>query len=294
MKIIFLPRYDRSAASSRIRVFALHEAMRKYDLASSHVIIPTGGIVESVSDVDVVVNQKTDRIVRGKLTVFDYDDDLPQLINAGLPGVDLVTVDTPKRLEALPCESSEMDGWASVLPDCIDYDPVAPLPPSTFHAVAWFGNAGAGNFKSARWMFEALDQHTVTMCIAEDTPRTFNAFSPWSYDTFPRQLRLAGTALISHRGADQCKSENKMTAAITLGVPCIISTGSPACEDLARACGLPWCIVDTPEELREAVRRLSMPSERAAYLRASQGLIWDTYRAEVVARRAVQLYQEMT
>jgi hypothetical protein len=293
VKILFRPRYDESAASSRLRAYALCRAIAGFGLADAMIAQP--GKLDPDLAFDVIVNQKTDNIVQGgRLTVYDYDDELTQHLPRAFRDARFLTVDTAKRFNAL--ENIPACPALAVLPDPIDYEPAGPLADPGMTAIAWFGNAGAGNFDSVKWMFDALRGTSTrgipTVAICEKPLGGFTLSMRWDFAEFPKMLRQCGLAMISHRGADPCKSENKMTAAITLGVPVIIGSGSPACEDLAHACDVGWTVATTKHGVVHIVERLTYPGERALYLKKTQQHVWDTYRAEVVARQAVKYYQE--
>lgn len=286
MKIIWHPRYDRSAASSRLRVFALHDAMLKYGIAESSLDPRTA------AEADVAVNQKTDSITRGRaLTVFDCDDkDFAGRAFGARPG--LMTFDTHNRMSIenvfWNCAGSVVP--TEVIPDCIDYEPTAPLPACEPVAATWFGNAD--NYRSSAWMFEAIKKDMPTLFIGEREQGGFTANAHWTYSRFPEVLRAGGLALLSHRGADQAKSENKMVAAITLGVPVIVGSGSPSYEALARACGLERFVCEDAADVKACAYLLrEFGGERERYLAAAQPYIWEHYRSEVVARKAVEIYR---
>ena len=277
MRISWIPRYGEDAASSRIRVFAVHRALE--------------GLAESVlhhdpaADVLVVQKAVDERVFdlagsfRGRV-VYDFDDVMDPAVMARAHEVaDLFTTDTPGRRAGITkrCE---------IVPDCIDYGPEAPWPPSEGEGAVWFGNYP--NFESARWMAKALLEAGVPVAavsdLSPDRARLPMRLSPWSYGTFVAEIRKAAVAILSHEGSDPCKSNNKMTAAVTFGVPCIVN-GSSAYAELAKECGLSYSVVSEPGDLLDAYRRLTDPAERDRYLTASQFLVWERYRPRAVARR---------
>lgn len=266
LKIQMLPRYTEQAASSRLRVFYLAKAVNDSGLAEA--------IVGPCDSPDVVYMQKLDRaaMVPCKRTIYDYDDIWP------LDDIDvsLFTTDTErhKSLAPGPCE---------VIPDMIDYgrDPQSAANPN---GLVWFGNYP--NFASVAVLLAAAGPlgPTWTICDKDMGIPNFT----WAYREFPGMLRHCGTAFLSHSGADPGKSANKMVAAVTLGVPVIVHE-SPAYEELARAVGLDWCIVQSVAELREVWLRLQDRAEREKYLAAIQPYVWERYRPSVIARRFVEV-----
>jgi hypothetical protein len=284
VKIAWLPRYGRDAASSRIRVYAVHEAMVKW--CSSGI-----GFDESA---DVLMVQKAvdpgifilAEAFHGRV-VYDFDDLMdPSVMRRAHEVADLFTTDT---------EGRRRDTWkrCEVIPDCIDYDPSAPWPASRGEGAAWFGNYP--NFESARWMVETLIRLGVQVRLISDlAPEHVQLpveIVRWTYGDFVQELRKANVAILSHASSDPDKSNNKMTAAITFGVPCIIHD-SRAYSELAHACGLDWVDVSGPAQLIEAFWRLQDPVERQKYLVAAQSLIWDQYCARSIARRLLKVLEE--
>ena len=279
-----MPRYSRHAASTRLRVFALQEAL--------------AGACENVigydSEADVLLVQKAvDREVFTqaqefpRFVVYDFDDILdPWVMDCAQEVADLLTTDTQGRMSGLrkPC---------ALVPDPIDYQPQAPWPPSDGAGAVWFGNYP--NFESVRWMAEALlDAGIHCSAISDLSPE--RALLPielvrWDYSSFTGELRKSSVAILSHGEADPHKSNNKMTAAITFGVPCIVSN-SRAYAELARACGLEWAVVSTQRQVIEVYDRLQDRAERVAYLAAAQPYIWQNYSAQTVAGRLLATLED--
>jgi hypothetical protein len=220
-------------------------------------------------------------IVRGHdRALYDFDDLWDgDLLKEAAISVRAFTVDTPTHGELAPkC-------W-ELLPDMIDYEPTAPMEPRAPNgSLCWFGNYP--NFASVARLMDAASEFCATFTIA-DKQVCGRPNLDWDYELFPKCLRCADVALLSHAGADPGKSANKMIAAVTLGVPCIVNE-SPAYEALARAVGLDWAIVRNPAELREAWNRLQDERERKQYLDAIQPYVWGLYRPEVIARRFVEI-----
>lgn len=286
MRISFVPRYTEAAASSRLRVFALAAALSRLGLADTVTQFDTGA--------DVIVLQKSDdpRVFDAAFShprvIYDYDDVWSDAALTHAAYVARVfTTDTPGHASlSLPMRG--MRGIAcEILPDPIDYGGNMRHPAEPF-ALAWFGNYP--NYESARPLFETAQKYTYLGTIADRQVSPVAHPIAWSYHEFPASLRRFGTAFLSHRGADPGKSANKMVAAVALGVPCIVNE-SPAYEELARAVGIDWAIVRTPEELHAAYVRLQDPRERKDYLAAIQPYVLEHYHADAVARRFMQIVE---
>lgn len=270
MKISFIPRYTRHAASSRLRCYALAEAMSRHGLARVQVGY-------SIHDsCDVIVAQKLDCVPlsdvhahrNGARLVYDIDDEM--LSHAGKNTVahcaDIVTTDTELRAQGI---REWFRGPVHVIPDPIDYEDGPPKPPNpdAHDGVVWFGNWP--NFASIREIMALYARAGERIgAISDLTPDRANCpgleLIPWRLETFTTELRKWSHCALSHAGADQCKSENKMVAAIYQGVfPAYVC--GPAYEAL--------------------VAKLVGLSDAAA-----QQFIYETYRAEVIARRALEVY----
>lgn len=285
LSVNFIPAYDRSAASSRLRVYAIAEALDRLELAETSI-----GLCERTMQSDIIVLQKVgvsalfSRLTGHPGVIYDYDDPLGNSVFSEVAAVArLFTSDTSAH--ALLCGRR-----CELLPDPIDYASEAPMPQAEPSGLAWFGNHD--NFQGCQPLFESASGYASLGTISRIPVSDSAMHIPWSYDSFPTALRSRGTAFLSHCGLDQGKSANRMVAAVALGVPCIVNE-SPAYETLARDVGLGWCIVSTPEELKAAYERLQFPEERSAYLKAIQPYVWEHYHVDSVARRFMEIVRSI-
>ncbi len=309
----FVPKYGREAASSRIRVFMLAEEISRQQLADVSVVEPGGNPLGLIRP-DVIVVQKRDMTglsQTNSLTtlVFDYDDDLPQLLPPAARICKGITVDTTARLaKAFPIdirlegslnspENQRLLDWVKsyprgfVLPDCIDYAPEKPLPAVDHPAVlCWFGNHGNYNCQG---IADAWGKGYVVISDRPQEGRGSIGFEQWLYDSFPTVLRNCGIAMLSHFGQDQAKSNNKLIAAVTFGVPVIVGAGSPSYEELLRECDLGQFICRVPQDVRDCMRELATQAGRQAYLDKIQPLVWERYHVSAIARQAMKIYREV-
>lgn len=276
MRISMIPRYDRNAASSRLRVFAIGKQLERM----GHTIAIGGPLAGS----DVFFFQKTDSVNRLP-AIYDFDDDWPRNIlqDAAASGAAFTTDTEYHALQVA------LANKVYIFPDPIDYEPIEPLPAADPKSLAWFGNYPC--FESVRELFEGLNVPRVVITDRNLSQYAFHL--PWRYREFPATLRTCGTAFLSHANMDPGKSNNKLTAAVTLGVPVIIGRGSPSYEALAHEAGLDWAIVSTPEELAAVWYRLQFADVRADYLKRIQPLVWERYRVEVVADRFLEIVRSV-
>ncbi len=272
MRIAFVPRYTRNAASTRLRCYAIAEAIARLGLAETAVCQPESPECESA---DVVVMQKTvDRKafqmahVLGAKHFYDADDIIDHETRRYIVKfADAVTTDTEMRAQGI---REWFHGPVHVIPDPIDYEDGPPKPPVQvpYDGIVWFGNYP--NFASIRDTMQFYQKQGYRIgAISDLTPERANMpgleLIPWSLESFPAELRKWRRCALSHRGADQAKSENKLVAAIYQGVMPAYVCG-PSYEAL--------------------VRKLVGLSDAEA-----QAYVWETYRAEVIARRAMEVYE---
>lgn len=270
MRIAFVPRYGRHAASSRLRCFAIAEAMQRHEMAEVQ-------LQTASAFTQVIVLQKVEggmvatsaKCLQNAKRVYDLDDEGVEPREAIKRHCHAVTTDTECRAARI---RSWFPGPVHVIPDPIDYEdgpPKAPNP-EAHDGVVWFGNWP--NFESIRERFEQYRSVGMRIGVISDlTAERANMpgleLIPWEYDTFPAELRKWSGVALSHDGADQCKSENKLVAAIYLGV-------------------MPQ-YVDGPAYISLMGKIRSMSIEEAQYY------VYDNYRAEVIARRALEVYESL-
>jgi len=300
LKISFIPRYGRGAASSRLRVYAIGDAMNRHAIATA---------IEGYDDqADVLVVQKAvmpevfsiAAKFRGRV-IYDVDDVIDQgVFMCACAIADTITVDTHGRAADLEnrLPRNYKAKRVAVIPDALDYEGDGPYPvatPDDRESVVWFGNYP--NFESAKWMISSIASAEITVGAISDISRERAAawglpcmsLIAWNPETFATEFRKWGVCALSHRGADPFKSVNKMAAAYHLGVPCIVS-GSDAYRQLAKESGLEWTYVTDIAALFSAWERLQDPIERKAAVERVQPIVWERYRAEAVARKALEVY----
>lgn len=192
------------------------------------------------------------------------------------------------------------------IPDGLDYrgDRDSTASPAD-GPVVWFGNAGRGNFDSARWLIDhaARQDPRGARIIARkrfflgQVNKGFPEFAPyaemctdWAQDTFIAELRKCAVCIVTHDKAEQSKSPNRLLTAVANGVPVIVAT-SPSCEALLRLAGLDWAIVQDIAGFEAALGRLADPAERQAYLDRIQPLVEARFGDAAIAQHYRQTLQ---
>jgi hypothetical protein len=304
MRIAIFPGGDEDRASSRIRAFTLAKAL----CAAGH-----DARLGDAKGAEVLLIQKraSDRTIQsasaarraGALIVYDADDlgtalwwfIAPRTLYRLLPLVDVITTDTLLHAEALRRDLGFEP--VEVVPDAVDYYPIAPvrpaLPPETPLRIIWFGDAN--NFPLFTRYAKAL--RTVPRCevivvinanAIGGLTRRFPeiSFVPWSRDTFPIILQGAAVSLLTHDGTevDRAKSNNRMITSITWGVPSVASR-TPEYERTARECGVANAIFWDESDCIAAIERLRGVAARREYLDVAQPQVWRRYSPAAVAQR---------
>lgn len=304
MRIAIFPAHGDSIASSRIRAHTLQKSLVEIGYDARIGPVPDAGVI-------VVQKRATPKMIEmverarslGVLIVFDVDDlgrellytTAPSALRRILHAADVVTTDTEGHREALLCDYGMTQ--AEVVPDAIDYYPSAPSPlpdlSSSPLRVLWFGNASniALFERHARLLERARDVEVVAvtnLAKVKNLSARFPGvqFLPWSRQTFIEVLRSCAVSLLPHDGTDldRAKSNNRMIASISWGVPAIVSR-TPDYERTAKEAGIPQALFSNDEELLGAIEELRTPSARRAYLERAQPEIWHRYSPHAVAKR---------
>lgn len=313
MRIAVFPGYDERAASSRLRAFTLQRSLaalghdaRLNDLTGAEAVVIQKRI--SPKRLDAILRTIGER---AKL-IYDVDDAGEPLWHAIAPSVlrrilmraDVVTTDTEGHREMLLRDYAAPA--VAIVPDPIDYDPVAPVRPAPASdsrmRILWFGSM---------WNIALFEKHVTALRAIEgaEIVAVTNAsaierlrgrlpdvtFIPWSRDTFVSVLRNCTISVLPHDGTanDRAKSNNRMITSITWGVPAIVSR-TPEYERTARDAGVDWAAFSDEGELVAAVSRLRDETARFAYLDGAQPEVWRRYRAEAVAQRFLEVVADAT
>jgi hypothetical protein len=285
-------------ASSRIRVYYPHVTLLE---SGVH-----GSVVGLAPDADVLVIQKSldsnvlefaRREFRGRPVVWDFDDAFyshprfPEMMELA----QLVTTDTAARADQFAARGI---GPACVVwPDCIDYDPAAPMKPvERARGVVWFGNhTNLASVECELRRLCALDEQVAVITQPQETAFLKSAgieVIPWTLAGFTASLRRFRVAVLSHRGGDaNVKSNNKLIAAVTLGVPCVV-WDSNSYSTVLHEFGLARYVVRSTEELIAAVSQLCDLRATHEYLDHAQTAIWERFNRRTVTNRFLSLVRE--
>lgn len=187
------------------------------------------------------------------------------------------------------------------LPEPIDYKATPrPVTPLGSRRLVWFGHVTRGNFESARWMVDHLTPRYGYEPVLVTTPSTLShrypsyaSFCvPWSIENIQRELAMAELCIVSHAAEEPGKSPNRFVAAMTHGVPTLVS-GSPSCSEILSAAGHGMFSVDGPLALDRAMSALSNPEKRRTYVEDVQSEIWRRHSPQAVRRAYIELFEKL-
>ncbi len=299
MHISFLPLGDKDAASTRIRVFILREA-----LCSSGIHTTIG--YDASADV-LVVQKRVDKTVfrlakrakrEGKLVVYDVDDFgdalayccSPKYLRKVMALADLVTTDTQCRLEYIRTNFNPLH--IVVLPNAVDYYAKEcvrpPLVADDKLRVLWFGGIkNFGMFEKHLSSLSAMPQVKIVVVTApsEEITKKYPhvEFIHWSLEQFTQILQGCHISCLMHDGTDidRAKSNNKMVTSIAWGVPAVVSD-TPDYLRTAKESGVEYTVFNNEKQLQQAIMNLRNNEARLAYLDTAQPRIWEKYSPDAI------------
>jgi len=305
-RIAILPAHDDSAASSRIRAYALQKALASLG-HDARIGDPEGAdvvFIQKRAMPDTVAVARAARR-RGARVIYDVDDlgrtlwyfATPLSLFRLLHLANVVTTDTDGHREML---QRDYDVTAAVVvPDTIDYDPSGPMRPEVTADAAplrvlWFGNAARYADALASLSFV----ETVVSTNADQIGALSGRFSrvhfvPWSRAGFVALLQSCALTVLPHDGSDveRAKSNNRMIASINHGVPAIVSR-TPEYERTAQEAGVEYAVFDDEMGLIRAVEHLRSAAVREQYLDSAQPVVWREYSPEAVARKFLRVAEQ--
>ncbi len=313
MNFALIPAYGEETASSRIRVYTLQQALAQKGIHA---------VIGDRRDADVLLVQKIVTLktlraanqarARGAIVIYDIDDVGPALLglmprylfNRMLETASIVTTDTAGHRDQLIGEMGI--SHVAIIPDAIDYNPKGPvqLPLTEGNPLRllWFGNISnvalferyvASLVSLPNTQVVAATQASAVTEYAIRFPEV--SFVPWTQDGFISILQSCHLSCLMHDGTDidRAKSNNKLIASITWGVPAVVSA-TPEYERTAREAGVENSVFRNSRDLVEAIERLRPLQAREEYLRKAQPDIWAKYSPAAVADVFVDLVKSIS
>ena len=196
---------------------------------------------------------------------------------------------TPTKYHKLFIESI-CDNRVEVLPDSIDYQISTPYDKTHVNKdqlkVCWFGYAESYNKSMGIYhpiIEDLINQNKIEYTIISQNIKlpphiNFTEFNPKS---FCEDLKQFDLCVLSHAPLDYSintfvKSPNKLSLAISLGVPCITSK-TPSYRDLLSECSLEQYCFSSPDEFKTLINKMASAEIRNEYLNKSQQIIINNF-----------------
>jgi len=238
----------------------------------------------------------------GKTIIYDIDDLGPHMwyfltekhFKKILRLVDIITVGSPAQKEFLESEYGKTN--IVVLPCTVDYFPEKPVrnderADKTLRLL-WFG--GIQNFHMFERYLDALKNVPMSKILVITTNHQidqlqskypFIDFKIWTLDTFLTNLRSCDLSILSHEGSnqDRAKTNNKMIASITWGVPALVSK-TPDYEATANEAEIGDAVFSSEEELLQKIEQFRSSIARENYLDKAQPIIWSKYSPTTISK----------
>lgn len=193
-----------------------------------------------------------------------------------------------------------------ILPDCIDY--LISNKTQRIHKkkdkldICWFGYPESYNKSMSLYhpqLLSLVKENRITYTIISKNlnvpdPVKFLEFNP---DTFPATLSGFDLCVLSHAPLDYslnslAKSNNKLTLAVALGVPCVTSQ-TPSYKSILNHCGLSEYCFSSPESFAFSVKGMFSESNRNLYLAKSQNFVLSNYSYQSIGRNFVDIYHKL-
>jgi len=195
----------------------------------------------------------------------------------------------PTEYHKLAIESF-CDTRVEILPDSIDY--LIDKPYRKQHhdgellKVCWFGSPES--YSKSMSKYQPTIDNLINKGVIEYTiisnfpslPPHIN-YIPFNNITFCEDLKQFDIGILSHTPLDYSlntfiKSPNKLTLAISLGIPCVVSR-TPSYRSILKDCQLEEYCFSSPLELENNMKKLFSSKQRNQYLKKSQDIIIKKY-----------------
>jgi glycosyltransferase involved in cell wall biosynthesis len=207
---------------------------------------------------------------------------------------------TPTKYHKLFIESI-CDNRVEILPDSIDYQINTPYNKKHINKeklkVCWFGYPESYSKSMGLYhpiIEEFINQNEIEYTIISKgfkLPQHIN-FLEFNNNSFCDDLKQFDLCILSHAPLDYnintfVKSPNKLSLAISLGVPCIVSK-TPSYRDLLKECFLEEYCFSSLKEFKELIIKMKNPNVRNKYLEKSQDIIINKFNYKNIGKIFLQ------
>jgi glycosyltransferase involved in cell wall biosynthesis len=293
VRLGWVPFGDLNTASSRLRVFKIHDFLNyKTHNYQSEIVTEFSPTLSF----DFLILQRfygheklNDLIqyyrARGIKIILDLCDIYPDSKSTAL-SVDLITTNSERRRQQM------LDlGFPSniqVIDDPIDYDidRCYPHPDVKGFRPVWFGTFS--NIHLTQTLAPLLDATAITSnSVRHMIPKNWQ-FVEWRKDRFIQQLRKFNVCLLPQ--IDDGKSPNKMVTAILSGLP-VIASNIESYKKIAQLGGIEDFLCNNPEDWVQKIDLLKERGRRLEYLSRSQDVLLHEYSMERIVGQWVKVFE---
>lgn len=302
MKISWIPFGDINTASSRLRVYAIHN-----ELITNYSNITSVIGYDDDSDILVISKLLNDHVLNSVkkfkgLKIFDFIDDITNEKNflEMISICDIIITNNIHRQKQI--NDLNLNVNCVLLDDCIDYNIIKSIMPSyNNNRIVWFGTKNT--VSSMFPIFDLLvsnrmDANTFIITKkqkkSDDIVKRYKtsklSYIPWCRELFPDVLKCFGLSILSHRGeSSMFKSNNKLLVNIVMGIPTIVDS-SFSYEELLKTCELNEFIVNPDlSNLEYIIHKLSNRKEKKQYLLKCQKYVLHKYRVSTITQQFLKI-----
>ena len=291
----WVPFGTRSTASSRLRVYKIHDYLTRYSERYQSTILKR---LDPSLSLHILILQRVyggrefNALLehyrsRGVKIILDLCDIYPEA-KATAEVIDLMTTSTEAREKQLKelglrCRCRTVD-------DAMDYEieHCHPHPNVTGLRPVWFGTYS--NVHLMHKIASITRAAAITSVNVKDKIPGNWDFIEWRYEHFADQLREFNVCLLPQE--DDGKSPLKMIVAILLGLPVIASSIS-SYQKVARLTDIEDFLCNEDEDWYRALEILKDRENRIAYLEKSQHTLLQKYSTEAIVGQWSEVFEDL-
>ncbi len=192
--------------------------------------------------------------------------------------------------------SKHVDKTIYVIPDAIDYPEQLSTNIVNFNnKICWFGNNnGLNDIKTFLVYLDSLKYNINIIGQTNYYKRILNigTCKEWNYETFVSDLRQSSICLLTHDLNQQQKSNNKLLVSIANGVP-VLSYQSKSYEEILRKFNLNYAVINSRQDLLNAILILSKKDQRKKYMSRIQPYILENFDSKIITNKLIETIEEI-
>lgn len=293
VRLGWVPFGDWNTASSRLRVFKIHNHLTRHTQRYHSEIVKT---LKHSLTFDFLILQRIygheelNGLIRhyrahGIKIILDLCDIYPDSKSTA-EAVDLITTNSERRKQQMLDLGFPRN--IRVIDDPIDYDidQCYPHPEMMGFRPVWFGTFS--NIYLTEVLAPLLNATAITSIhVRHMIPKNWQ-FIEWRQDRFIEQLRNFNVCLLPQ--TDEGKSANKMVTAILSGLP-VIASNIESYKRIAELGGIEDFLCDKTEEWEPKIALLKDRDRRLEYLNRSQDALFHEYSMERIVSQWIRTFE---